>query len=256
MVVTTRSAGVLLLCALLAGCASRSRNEAPLSTGHNIDFTEARPEGFADWNDSPPVYRVGAGDKLKIKFLVTQELDESVTVTPDGFIGVRVAGGQLKAEGRTVPEIERNVRAAARGVVASQPVTVELEQAVSSRVYVGGAVARPGAYPLTNTQIGSLEAILLAGGYSDEARPGQVAVIRRSPDGKPMLRTIDIREIIQTGGAADVPLRSGDVLYVPKSSIAELNQWMKQFVEGVVPFNRNFTYTLGAYRTTSGGIIP
>ncbi|MGV6875335.1 polysaccharide biosynthesis/export family protein [Pseudochelatococcus sp. B33] len=256
MVVTTRSAGAVLLCLLLAGCASQARNEAPLDTGHGIDFTERKPEGFAEWSDTPSAYRVGPGDKLKVKFLLTQEMDEEVTVTPDGFIGLRAAGGQVKVEGRTLPGIEGAIRAAARKTVASQPVAVSLEEAVSSKIYVGGAVARPGAYRISDLQVGSLEALLLAGGLSNEARLGQVAVIRRGPEGKPMLRTIDVRDIIQTGGATDIPLRAGDVLYVPRSSIAELNLWVQQFIEGVVPFQRSFNYTIGAYRTTTGGFIP
>lgn len=260
MVVTTRSPGSVLLwvlpCVLLAGCAGEARHEKALNTGHSIDFSEQKPDGFADWSDTPSAYRVGPGDKLKIKFLLTQELDEGVTVTPDGYIGVRAAGGQVKVEGRTLPEIEGSVRSAVRKVVASQPVTVSLEEAVSSKIYVGGAVERPGSYRITDLQVGSLEALLLAGGLTTEARLGQVAVIRRGPEGKPMLRTIDVRDIIQTGGTADVPLRSGDVLYVPRSSIAELNLWVNQFIEGVVPFQRSFNYTIGSYRTTTGGFIP
>lgn len=256
MVVMTRCAGAVLLCVLLAGCAGSARNERPLDTGHNIDFAERRPEGFAEWSDTPSAYRVGPGDKLKVKFLLTQEMDEEVTVTPDGFIGLRAAGGQVRVEGRTLPEIEGAIRAAARKTVAAQPVAVSLEDAVSSKIYVGGAVARPGSYRISDLQVGSLEALLLAGGLSNEARLGQVAVIRRGPEGKPMLRTIDVRDIIQTGGTADVPLRAGDVLYVPRSSIAELNLWVQQFIEGVVPFQRSFNYTVGSYRTTTGGFIP
>ncbi|MFT0890942.1 polysaccharide biosynthesis/export family protein [Pseudochelatococcus sp. G4_1912] len=255
MGVTLRSAASLALCIGLSACGSAQRNEQPLSTGHNINFTEVKPLGFAEWANTPPHYRVGPGDKLKVKFLLTQELDEEVTVAPDGYVGLRAAG-QVKVEGRTVRDIERVVQRAAAKTAASQPLVVSLEEATSSKIYVGGSVKQPGPYRIDNMQLGAVEAVLLAGGFSDEARLGQVAVIRRGPHGKPMLRTIDVRAIIQTGGSTDVPLRSGDVLYVPRSSVGEVNLWVAQFIEGVVPFQRSFTYTLGAYRTTSGGFIP
>lgn len=105
--------------------------------------------------------------------------------------------------------------------------------------------------------LSAVEAVVLAGGFSNDARLGQVAVIRRGPKGVPMLRTIDVRAIIQSGGTCDVPLQAGDILYVPRSSVGEVNLWVSQFIEGVVPFQRSFSYTIGTYRTnTSGGIIP
>lgn len=139
MGVMFRSAVSLLMCAGLSACGSPQRNEKPLSTGHNISFTETRPQGFAAWTNAPQVYRVGPGDKLKVKFLMTQELDEDVTVAPDGYIGVRAAG-QLRVEGRSVRDIERMIQRASSSTVANQPLVVALEEAVSSKIYVGGSV--------------------------------------------------------------------------------------------------------------------
>jgi hypothetical protein len=42
-----------------------------------------------------------------------------------------------------------------------------------------------------------------------------------------------------------VPLQPSDVVFVPKSTIAELNQFMDQFVTRMIPFQRSFIYTLG-----------
>ncbi|MFD2251062.1 protein involved in polysaccharide export with SLBB domain [Pseudochelatococcus lubricantis] len=256
MAVMLKHARAAMAATLLAGCAAVDRNETALSTGQNLTFVEANTEGFVAWSDTaPPVYRVGPGDRLKIKFLLTQEMDEDVIVSPDGHIGLR-ATGQVRATGRTLPELETLIRAVSRRTVADQQVVVSIEEAVSSRIYIGGAVRNPGSMQLTDMRINALHAVLLAGGFTDDARLGQIAVIRRSPEGKAMLRTLDIRAVIETGGVEDIALQPGDVIYVPRSSIAEVNLWVDQFINKVVPFQRSFGYTIGSYSTTTGGIMP
>ena len=67
------------------------------------------------------------------------------------------------------------------------------------------------------------------------------------------------RYIYVNGGidANSVPLMTGDIIYVPRSSIAEVNLWIDQFINKVVPFQRSFSYTLGSYTTNTGtSIIP
>jgi protein involved in polysaccharide export with SLBB domain len=242
--------------ALLGACKYGTRPDDVLSTTQQIDLVESAPLAFAPWTNRAMPYCVGPGDKLRIKFTVTREMDEEVVVSPDGYIGAR-ATGQINVEGRTVPEIENAIRRAARGSVTDQKVVVELMDAVSSKVYVGGSVRQPGSYRISPRQIGVLEAVILAGGVTEEARMGQVALIRRGPKNVPMLRTVNLREMIETGGDADVPMLAGDILYVPRSTVAEVNLWVDQFINKVVPFQRSFSYTLGAYRTsTGGGFIP
>lgn len=74
----------------------------------------------------------------------------------------------------------------------------------------------------------------------------EVVLIRRSANNRPMLRTVNVREVIQTGEhESDVPLAPGDIIYVPRSHIAEVNLWVEQFINRVVPFQRTFNYTIG-----------
>jgi polysaccharide biosynthesis/export protein PslD len=256
MVLTPGQTAALIAVALLAACSEPGRNERPLTTGQNINFAPHAALAFAPWSNGPVAYHVGAGDKLKIKFAVTREMDEDVVVSPDGFIAAR-ATGQVRVEGRTIPQIEAAIMRAARGTVTDQKIVVELADAVSSKIYVGGSVRQPGAYRIVDRQVSALEAVIMAGGVNEEARMGQAAVIRRGPRGLPMLRDINLRDMIETGGDSDVPLVAGDILYVPRSSVAEVNLWVDQFINKIVPFQRSFSYTLGAYRTsTGGGIIP
>lgn len=254
-----RPAGVLAACLAFAlnGCAaiatSQNTGTEPFTTGHELRFTETTLQRFKPWSDQVPSYRLGPGDKIKIKYFLTRDMDEDLTVSPDGSIAPR-AIGQMRVEGTTLAGVQDYIRRESRRELADQKVVVSLEEAVSARVYVGGTVSRPGAYKLTDMGTSVLQGILLAGGFTDESRTGQVALIRRGPNNEPMLRLINVREVIETGfDANDVPLMTGDIIYVPRSSIAEVNLWIDQFINKVVPFQRQFSYTIGSYSQTGGG---
>lgn len=249
--------GLLALASVLAGCQTGRDTTGSIgkpvgandyfTTGQELRFTEVNPMGFRPWSDEMPPYRLGPGDKLKIKYFITRDMDEELTVAPDGTIAPR-AIGQMRVEGLTLAVAQQAVRRASRTELTDQMVVISLEDAVSAKVYIGGMVERPGPYNLAEMRNGTLQSILTAGGFTDEARTGQVAIIRRGPDNMPMLRLINVKEIIQTGFTLDdVQLAAGDIVYVPRSSVAELNIWIDQFINKVVPFQRSFSYTMGSY---------
>jgi len=249
----------LLIAVVLSGCQTRSdttgaigRPQGPndaFTTGQELRFTEINPHGFRPWSSQVPPYRLGAGDKLKVKYFLTRDMDEELVVSPDGTIAPR-AVGQLRVEGLTLAGAQEVVRRASRVELTDQKVVISLENAVSAKVYIGGMVERPGPYDLAEMRDGTLQSILTAGGFTDDARTGQVAIIRRGPDNMPMLRLINVKDTIQTGFTLDdVQLAAGDIVYVPRSSISELNVWIDQFINKVVPFQRSFNYTLGSQST-------
>ncbi|MEP9354267.1 polysaccharide biosynthesis/export family protein [Xanthobacter sp. KR7-65] len=240
----------------LNGCAaiatSQSTGTEPFTTGHELRFTEVNTDRFKPWTDQVPSYRLGPGDKIKVKYFITRDMDEDLTVSPDGSVAPR-AIGQIRVEGTTLSSLQEYIRRESRKELADQKVVISLEEAVSARVYIGGMVAHPGAFKLTDMGTSVLQGILLAGGFTEESRTGQVALIRRGPNNEPMLRLVNVRDVIQTGfDAGDVPLVSGDIIYVPRSSIAEVNLWIDQFITKVVPFQRQFSYTIGSYTQTGG----
>jgi protein involved in polysaccharide export with SLBB domain len=227
---------------LLAGC-----------TTANLSPVETDPAGFAPWSEVTPAYRVTAGDKLRVQYLLTPEMNETALVAPDGSIGLRAAG-RVPVEGQTMDELEPRIASAARRVLTNPIVTIALDEAAGSVVFVGGAVARAGSYPLAGRR-GVLEQVLLAGGFEREARVNQVILIRRNPQNRPMLRTLDLQRQLNTASLpADVPLMPGDIVFVPRSRIAEVNLWVEQFITRLVPFNPSFNYTVN--RNLAAGLLP
>lgn len=232
----------ILFAALLSvsACASGTDN---FSTTQSMRVTERMPEGFATWTDAPAPYRFGPGDRVKVQFLLTPEVNETSLVAPDGAMSLRVAGRVLAA-GLTTEELEQAVTTASRRVLTNPIVTTGLEEAGSAVVYVGGSVQRAGAYPLTGRQ-GIAEIIARAGGIDESARMDQIVLIRRSPNDTPMLRTVNLQAFMSGADlAADVPLASGDIVFVPRSRLGEVGQWVDQAINRIVPFSRSFSYTI------------
>lgn len=218
---------------LLAGCTGQGITPRPT----------AALEGFAEWSDALPPYRLGPGDRVRVVYLLTPEMDEEVAVRPDGALSIRTAG-TVAALDRTPEEVADTIALQASRLLREPMVTVQVVEPASARVFVGGEVRQPSAYTISGT-MDALQAVIEAGGFTREARLDQVVLIRRGPGDRPMLRTLDLRRYVETGGfASTVALVPGDIVYVPKSRIAEVNLWIEQFIEKVVPFQRTFSYSV------------
>ncbi|MBN2751645.1 MAG: polysaccharide biosynthesis/export family protein [Rhodospirillaceae bacterium] len=213
--------------------------------GTSVTPRDQNPQGFVTWNDIRPPYLIGPGDRLAVFYRKTPEMDETALVLPDGQITLKSTGVVAVAD-LTVKEATVRLTEKAKRLLRDPIVTVAVSEAVSAQFYIDGAVTRPGAYPLSG-RIGVMEAVAQANGFRDEAQLGAVALIRRSPGDKPMLRVINLRGFLEGGAAektADVPLAPGDIVFVPRSSIGELNLWIEQFINKALPFGRSFSYTL------------
>ncbi len=92
-----------------------------------------------------------------------------------------------------------------------------------------GQVRSPGKYDYRKN-IKLLEAITLAGGFTDNADLKNVRVHRSVPN--PTTIKIDMNEVLLKGEMQkDVTLQGGDVVYVPKTGIA----WWNWFIDNVAP---------------------
>jgi polysaccharide export outer membrane protein len=80
--------------------------------------------------------------------------------------------------------------------------------------FVLGEVRSAGTFPLERNMT-VLEAVSLAGGFTDKASPGGVRLIRQQPDGTQETQTLDL-----SGDARDrgVALQEGDTVVVPRGN--------------------------------------
>ena len=118
------------------------------------------------------------------------------------------------------------------------------------QIFVGGEVGQQGTYTLPGP-IGTMEAVMMAGGFRPSAKSSKIAVLRRAPNGGMMMRTVNIRGgLNRTGYYNDViQLRRGDIVFVPKTTIAEIGEWVQAF-RAALPVDFNLSYQFG---TNNGG---
>lgn len=173
--------------------------------------------------------RISPGDNLDVKFLGLEQLDSSVRVEPDGSIRIPLLG-YLAVGGLTRRQAEERIaRALDEGNFIKNPqISIFVDEYVSRKVTIQGAVARPGSYPLLRgTRL--LDLLLDAGGYSGQGAGAGILVLRRGEQGPYQTLEIDARKLLTEGDSSlDILLRPGDVIVVPEAREARV------FVTGAV----------------------
>jgi protein involved in polysaccharide export with SLBB domain len=236
MIADRRHILMLLGAGVLGGCgAARSvmPEDRPL-TGERVSRQGFEAIGFSDWSEAEPEYMLYPGDEIEVATPTAPELARTVRVGPDGRIALPLIG-QVMAADRTLFELESGLSGAYASQLVRPVVEVSLKQAGPMKVWVTGEVRNPNVYDMPG-DIDALQAVIMAGGYLPSARSNRVAVIRRGPGGRRMLRAIDLRE--RRGEV--VALRRGDVVFVPRSTLGEMANFFTQ-VKAALPIGFNYT---------------
>lgn len=188
---------------------------------------------FADWSDAEPEYLLYPGDELNIRFPTASELNRDVRVGPDGRIQLALIG-QVMAADRSLPELSSDLERAYGTQLRRPVVEITLAQSAPLKVWVDGEVGQPGVYDMPG-DIDAWQAIIMAGGFRPSARRSEVALIRRGPGSVRMMRVIDLRQRL-----SPVALRRSDILFVPRTSLAELAVFFSQ-IRDALPIGFNYT---------------
>ena len=196
---------------------------------HPAYVTPPPPAMFQQWIEQESEYTLVPGDQLDIVVSSAPELSRTLTVGPDGRI-VMPMSRPIMAAGRTFGHVQAALSAELGKQLRDPRIAVTPRAYAPEQIFVGGQVGQPGTYTIPG-RIGALEGILMAGGLRPTARSRKIAVLRRAPNGRMMMRTVDIR-----GGLANIrsyddnlQLRRGDIIYVPQSTIAEIGTFMENF---------------------------
>ncbi len=181
------------------------------------------------------------GDTVELVFHSAPELDRTATVAPDGTLRLPYIDPVPVAA--ATPETARLRLEAAYGEQLVDPSLDVLPVASKAgRVFVGGAVRSPGAFELEGPT-DPLQALILAGGATDEAYLGEVVLMRRTGTGAMETRVIDLRAALATPDAADwFALERDDILYVPRSRIADQNRFVSQYIRNALPLDFFLAY--------------
>lgn len=199
---------------------------------------------FQRWVDYEPGYTLFPGDQIDIVIQSAPELSRTLTVAPDGRISMPMAGS-IMAAGRTIPWLEKAVRAEMAKQLVDPATAITSRAFAPQNIYVGGQVAQQGTYAMSGP-IGSLEAIIMAGGFLPSAKTREVAILRRAPNGGLMMRVIDHKRGLQNvrSYADNMQLKRGDIIFIPRSSLSEVGVFVQQ-IRQAIPVDIGLSYNLG-----------
>ena len=216
---------------------------------------DAHQEGLLNPHDpavdrasrQPAEYTIHPGDQLDIKFFYNPELNETVTVRPDGKISLQMVDDVLAA-GRTPRQLDRFLTDEYSRELKKPIVTVIVKSFSAQRVYVGGEVNSEGLVELRSGMT-PLQAVLDAGGFRETSAPEAAVLIRKGPKNEPIPIRLDLEKAMYgSGPAASMLLLPEDVIYVPKSGIALADKFVNQYIENLLlfkGFNLSLWYGVG-----------
>ncbi len=190
-----------------------------------------------------PGYIIRSGDELEIKFFYNPNLNAQQKVRPDGRISLQLVH-DVTAAGLTTKELEKVLTKKYSKFLKDPEITVIVTSFDSQKIYVDGEVKNPGMIVMGG-YMDLLQAIASAGGLNEGALRNQILIIRRNGMRQPFIIVADVEKIL-TGQdpAQNVVLEPYDIIYVPKSRIAQVNAWVDLYLRKNIPFN----FTAGFYR--------
>ncbi len=202
-------------------------------------------------------YRIQVGDVLAVRLMLNPELNEEVTVRPDGHISTTVVKDEV-AYGRTIPELTAALARDYSAELRNPRLTVVVRSFAPTRIYVAGEVTNPGEFITVGPNLTLSQAIARAGGLKEmTGDEDKVFIIRRGPGDVPQFLSTRFQDIMWGhNAAADVRLAPYDVVYVPRSGVAEVYRFFNQYLLQFVPVSWGFSYVVNQGAGSSVVPIP
>ncbi len=218
---------VLLAICLLLGAAPSAVTATPVVAPDTESVAQV------DWAGVPE-YRIVPGDELLLDYGPTTVTGiartQTIVVRPDGRVTIYPVG-DLVAAGRTPLEVQADLLRLLSVELKQPRVTIAVSKLAGNEVHVLGRVKRPGSYPVGPFST-LLQALAAAGGFEDDAARNSVLVMHRA--GASNVRVARVKADRLLKGAGDVPLSRFDIVYVPRSTIGNVDVFVQQFFTGTV----------------------
>jgi len=230
-------AGVAAVCILLLPSACHKPRLAVTQT------ESTPPEALVDTPFDPTVpvpYVLYPGDRLLVRFPTDSTFDQELRIRSDGMITLPYAG-DVEAARRPPTELATELNERYAGVLNDPQIAVIVLEEEGRRVYVGGQVQVPGALALRpNSTL--VQALYESGGATSEANVEQVIVLRNRPGEGTYVLAANLKRIL-AGQDPDVRLHPFDIVHVPETIIAQVDRFVQQYVNMIIPQAVAFPFT-------------
>jgi protein involved in polysaccharide export with SLBB domain len=203
----------LLSLPLTAGCGAGRGGSEKQDIAEQTAISAALQQAGAEKAD----YKIGPSDLLDISVYQDKDMNRVVRVSQNGTVSFPLIG-VVKVGGLSVIEAQDMLSDKLKDFIVSPQITVFIKEYGNKKVFILGQVSKPGSYELpTEAKLTVLEAVSLAGGFTNIAAPDRTKIIRNK-GGKSTSFTIEVSAITKRGEKSkDLPLEPNDVVYVPQS---------------------------------------
>jgi len=169
-----------------------------------------------------------------VRFLTDESLGFSTPVTPSGTISVPL-GGDVVALGRTTAELSEAVEEGIGEYLLDPAVTIVITSVAAQPIFVIGEVKRPGRIEATG-EMTVTRAVVAAGGILSTGRASSVMVVRTSGVEETVAFRVDVTKVLSGRDfSEDIVLAPNDIVYVPKSVIGKVNEFVDLFFDNIAP---------------------
>lgn len=191
-------------------------------------------------------YIIGAADVLEVQVWDNRDLNQVVSVRPDGKISLPLAG-EVQAAGRTVQELQDTLVELYGRAVKNPIVTVLVKEIKSRPVYFIGGFTKPGVEQLTR-ELTILQAVSIVGGLLPTA-DGENGFIVRNDRRIP----VDFTRLLQKGDVSqNIKLEVGDSVVAPLADAVYIHGEVK--TAGAIKATSELTVLRAI--SQAGGLTP
>ena len=225
--------GLLLFVLMMGGpCTAQSGPASASADATASDKGQAPSAAVTGFQERNPRYALRKGDSFDVDFAFSPEFNQTVVLQPDGFITLRGAGN-MHVEGQTIPELTETIKKAYANILKDPVVTVALKDFEKPYFIAAGQVGKPGKYDL-RSDITLVEAVAIAGGFTEKSKHSQVVLFRRVSDQLVEARLFNVKQMLNSRDLSeDVHLRPGDMIFVPQNTISKIQRFIPAPSTGV-----------------------
>ncbi|MGA7921624.1 MAG: polysaccharide biosynthesis/export family protein [Candidatus Acidiferrales bacterium] len=224
---TLKGLGLAVLLALApVGLMAQQNSSMAMTRSMSASATEPSQPG----DDRPalqqrnPRYRIMRDDILNLSFPISPEMNQTVTVQPDGYITL-LSVGSLFVQGMTVPELTDALTKAYSKVLHDPLIEVDLKDFQKPFFVVTGQVAKPGQYDLRYDTTVS-EAIAISGGLLPTAKT-QLLIYHRVSPGWMEVKKYNLKDFLNGKNVnEDAEVRPGDLIFIPEKAITNFRKYV------------------------------
>jgi protein involved in polysaccharide export with SLBB domain len=182
---------------------------------------------------------------LEIKFFYTPELNENVTIRPDGKISLQLIG-EILVVGMTTQNLTEKLRERYARILFTPEISVLVRTFAGQKAFVGGEVSTPGIVSFDGPPT-LLQALIQVGWIKRSAQLQNVVIVRNSGVARPDVLFVNIEQWLEEPEqTSPVLLQPFDVVYVPKTRVAKVNDFITQYIDDpiLIPLSRlaNFSF--------------